>query len=237
MHAPALQHDISDEALWRDLDNVPDSELTLEDRTDDEVIPHLVWAGFDLKRARVVANGRVVSGWLHTPDLDLGVIGFTPHQLTPSPPLGEQVRVAYGRGPDSYVFEADLLDEDEGTWLFSLPTAIGARGQRLTGRTLACGAWFLQVDGDDGGEGDEIELHDLSVAGIGMLAAPDEIPLRTGTRLTGYLVRVDGFSVPVEVVVKHTTPLADHPDWQVTGGTIRFADETDRSALAGILTE
>ena len=133
MTATALQYDVSTEVLWRELDTLPDAAFTLEERGADEVIPHLVWAGFDLKRARVVANGRVVAGWLHTPDLDLGLIGFTPHQHTPSPALGEVVRVAYGRGADSYVFESAVEAEDDGTWLFALPSAIDSTCHVLRG--------------------------------------------------------------------------------------------------------
>jgi hypothetical protein len=225
---------ITDEKLWRDLDAANSGSPELEERSADVVAGHLVWAGFDLKRARVVVDGRVVAGWLHTPDLDLAVIGFTPHRRVDAPEQGASLRVAYGRGVDGYIFESALQAEDDGTWLLELPTAIGARGQRLTGRTLACGAWFLRLDDEDE---TEIELHDLSVSGVSLLVAPDEDEPEEGRRLSGWLFRVDGFSVPVRAEVRHTSRLPEHPEWRVSGCSLQFTDETDRTALAGILSD
>lgn len=235
MTAAAIhQHLITDEQLWSELDAANSQAPELEERPADAVAAHLVWAGFDLKRARVVVDGRVVAGWLHTPDPDLGVIGFTPHQLVDAPEFGTTLRVAYGRGIDGYVFQSAVEAEDDGTWLLELPTAIGARGQRLTGRTLACGAWFFRFD--DEAE-TEIELHDLSVSGVSLLVGPDEVAPKEGAAVSGWLFRVDGFSVPVRAVVRHTSRLADHPAWRVAGCSLSFADETDRVALAGILSD
>ena len=235
MTASAIQQNLStDEELWSELDAANSGSPDLEERSAEAVIGHLVWAGFDLKRARVVVDGRVVAGWLHTPDLDLSVVGFTPHQRVDVPEPGASLRVAYGRGVDGYVFESAVESEDDGTWLLELPTAIGACGQRLTGRTLACGAWFLRLDDEDE---TEIELHDLSVSGVSLLVGPDEDKPAEGSRLSGWLFRVDGFSVPVHAEVRHTSRLADHPAWRVSGCSLQFTDETDRAALAGILSD
>lgn len=234
MHGNAQLDAITDEKLWAQLDAANASAPALEEREASDVAAHLVWAGFDLKRARAVVNGRAVGGWLHTPDLDEGVIGFTPHKTTQAPAEGDLVRIAYGRGVDGYVFESELEGDDDGTWLLELPTAIGARGPRMTGRTLGCGVWFLRLDD---AKQTEVELHDLSVAGIGLLVAPGEAARPTGDLVAGWLFRLDGFVVPVSTAARRTSSLPDHPAWRVTGCSLSFVDDADRAELARVLSE
>ncbi len=236
MNAPATAPTHSEDSLWAALDaaTAKDRVPELLEREARDIQAHLVWVGHDLKRARVAVGDRVVAGWMHSPDLEFGVIGFTPHQEVQSPEEGEPVRVVYGRGADGYIFESMVVAEDDGTWLMAIPTAIGSRGQRLTGRTPACGVWFLILDDNDQ---TEVEVHDLSTLGVGLLSGPDEPVRDVQAVLSGRLQRVDGFEVQVKAVVRHVSRLADTPDWLLTGCTLEFADAAQQAALAKVLAE
>jgi len=185
--------------------------------------------------ATIAIDGQLVAGKVLSANAGLGLFVFVldePGDRTDFLAEGTPCRIKWADSTD-FDAEAELVEaEDEERWVLSVPVDLSPAAMRQSPRLLADGGWGLVT-----GEGELLEVYDLSARGIGIEFPAGGGPAGVGDRIEGRLEAVGLGSW--EVVVECTNVRA-HPDdgrqW-IVGGRLKIGSDSGTSHYQGILAD